>query len=232
MFIYFGSKHGAARLYPPPRYPVVVEPFAGAASYSCFWARQRAVNRAILIDTNPALIDLWRRLRRDPGQFLRVRPRLGQRTLNPILVNGGEQLFGVLAGRHRRVTTRMVEDWPHNKNRVLATRPFIRRWKFRCDDYRNSPDIEATWFIDPPYQRQPGTGGKNTAGGHRYHRFMLEGGRSELAKWCRSRRGQVIVCEQSPANWLPFRVFRRQRNAVGRGTYSVRTEVMWTNDDD
>ena len=54
---------------------------------------------------------------------------------------------------------------------------------------------EATWFIDPPYQ---------VAG--RHYRFGSEQlDYARLAKWCRSRPGQVIVCENEGADWLPFR---------------------------
>jgi hypothetical protein len=44
-----------------------------------------------------------------------------------------------------------------------------------------------------------------------------------LAKWCRERKGQKIVCEQDGATWLPFEHLRLARNSIGRNT----TEVVW-----
>jgi hypothetical protein len=51
-----------------------------------------------------------------------------------------------------------------------------------------------------------------------------------LAKWCRARQGQVIVCENSDALWLPFRPFG-ERMAAYRGkikSAGVSQEVIWT----
>ena len=50
-FAYYGAKHELARKYPRPRYPLIIEPFAGAAGYSCHWAHR---------GTNVMLIDLTR----------------------------------------------------------------------------------------------------------------------------------------------------------------------------
>jgi hypothetical protein len=71
---------------------------------------------------------------------------------------------------------------------------------------------EATWFIDAPYQALC------------YHKFH-DINYVELAQWCRSRRGQVIVCEQDGANWLPFRTFRSVKNRY----HNYSHEVIWTN---
>ena len=74
----------------------------------------------------------------------------------------------------------------------------------RLGDYRSAPDLEATWFVDPPYQ--PTRGMKTGQGlGYAPGCTSRELDYGELAEWCRSRRGQVIVCEQEGADWLPFR---------------------------
>jgi len=36
--------------------------------------------------------------------------------------------------------------------RIAKLLPEIKHWKTQIGDYKNLPDIEATWFIDPPYQ--------------------------------------------------------------------------------
>ena len=47
-----------------------------------------------------------------------------------------------------------------------------------------------------------------------------------LSEWCRSRRGQVMVCENEGARWLPFRPFR----SIQSTSNGVSREVIWTND--
>ena len=54
----------------------------------------------------------------------------------------------------------------------------------------------ATWFIDPPYQ--------NAGKHYRFGSSQLD--YPALAAWCQTREGQVIVCEQGGATWLPFQV--------------------------
>ena len=50
-----------------------------------------------------------------------------------------------------------------------------------------------------------------------------------LGAWCRSRRGQVIVCEAAGATWLPFRPFASIKS-FGNGVKSrTSAEVIWTN---
>jgi len=36
----------------------------------------------------------------------------------------------------------------------------------------------------------------------------------ELAKWVRSRKGQIICCENEEGKWLPFKslIYQRQQN--------------------
>ena len=60
------------------------------------------------------------------------------------------------------------------------------------NDNEDLENEEATWFIDPPYKY----------GGEHY---VMNGiNYDELAEWCKSRKGQVIVCENTSADWLDF----------------------------
>jgi 16S rRNA G966 N2-methylase RsmD len=72
----------------------------------------------------------------------------------------------------------------------------------------------GTWFIDPPYQR---------AG--RHYRFGPDQiDYKELAAWCLSRPGQVIVCENHGADWLPFQSLSEVKTTrAGRRS----REVVW-----
>jgi hypothetical protein len=78
----------------------------------------------------------------------------------------------------------------------------------------------ATWFVDPPYAR---------AG--RHYRFRV-GDYQALADWCRTRHGQVIVCEQQGASWLPFRPFACLKSNSGAHRSGYSDEAIWTNDDE
>jgi hypothetical protein len=72
----------------------------------------------------------------------------------------------------------------------------IRHWRIFNKSYEECPYIgEATWFIDPPYEK---------AGQH-YRFGSKQIDYEALASWSRERRGQVIVCENKGATWLPFR---------------------------
>ena len=110
------------------------------------------------------------------------------------------------------------------RDRTAAQVSAIRHWKcYRTDALgippRSTPSV-ATWFVDPPYQTQPKV----------YGNWLLC--YSRLASWCRSRPGQVIVCEAPGADWLPFR--HLAMNTAGRtkqgGTRARRPELIWTND--
>lgn len=94
----------------------------------------------------------------------------------------------------------------------------IRHWRIYNCSYEDCPDVgPATWFIDPPYQRA----GKHYAYGSEGIDFDALGG------WCRSRTGQVIVCENDGADWLPFRHLADVKTT--RAGYRSK-EVIWTNE--
>lgn len=71
----------------------------------------------------------------------------------------------------------------------------IKHWQIICDDYSASPDIEATWFIDPPYKGEGGMG-------YRHSSAMMD--YEALARWVRFRKGEVICCEGAEGDYLPF----------------------------
>jgi hypothetical protein len=104
------------------------------------------------------------------------------------------------------------------KARIAAQLPKIRHWQLIEGTYDQAPDVEATWFIDPPYE---------VAGNHQYGpRCQAKDlDFSALGAWCQQRRGQVMVCENVGASWLPFRPF------VGMtGSHKASVEAIWTND--
>jgi hypothetical protein len=96
--------------------------------------------------------------------------------------------------------------------RIARLLPEIKHWTIPCKDYRDLPDLRATWFIDPPYQY----------GGAHYMVNNID--YIELADWCKSRKGQVIVCENTKAYWLPF-----QPLCKTSGQRRETTEAVWYN---
>jgi 16S rRNA G966 N2-methylase RsmD len=90
----------------------------------------------------------------------------------------------------------------------------IKHWEIREASYEDLENETATWFIDAPYQ----------FGGHSYKMSNKNINFAELAKWCKSRNGQVIVCENTKANWLPFKPMVDMQGAMFKTT-----EAIWSN---
>jgi site-specific DNA-adenine methylase len=226
-FAYYGSKHGLSRYYPKPWGGVIIEPFAGAAGYSCRWATPH--DKVILTDAAPEVIALWHELRDGGIPFLdHLESQLvpGERVTHPIL----SMIAGGTVGRMKgtvqtKVTGYVIDHWPAIRRRMERVLPLMQNWDITCDTYDSIPNQRGTWFIDPPYQQRDG----HRAGS----RYLLKHNTIDyeaLADWCRSRKGQVIVCEQGTADWLPFRPLRRQRANQQKGTATtsqVRMELMW-----
>jgi len=223
-FAYYGAKHGLASKYPRPRYDTIIEPFAGAAGYSCHHA---ALGKDVILnDLDADVIALWERLQvMDPTGLDTIRATLADDRTDEILIAGagGSSAWAMQeTGTDRAITPRMRENCPNVLDRIGRTLPSLRRWSIVHGDYRDLPDVEATWFIDPPYQplgTMAGDGYAAGADGIDFH---------SLAEWCKSRRGQVIVCEQSPAAWLPFTHLAHQQNGAANG--QSRSEVVWLSD--
>lgn len=221
-FAYYGAKHKLAKLYPPPAHPTIVEPFAGSAAYSCHWGQH--VEQVILVEKNPYVVDLWRRLQRMTAAEVdaAVAAALASpRTAEPLVTfcGGGSSVRAYSTGRpNLQVTPRMRKDAPSVAARVKRTLPYMRHWQIIHADYLDAPNITATWYVDPPYQPV------ETRAGMVYADHALAIDYPQLATWCQQRQGQVIVCEQHPARWLPFTPLADQVNAAGS---AIRTETMW-----
>lgn len=101
------------------------------------------------------------------------------------------------------------------KPRIVKSAQTIKHWEVRNAPYWELPNVRATWFIDPPYCGPAG----------RYYKYN-EIDYEDLAEWCRTRKGQVIVCEGAGAHWLPFRSLGTTANGSMR---SLSVEKVWTN---
>lgn len=226
MFPYFGAKHKLARYYPEPKYGLVIEPFAGSAAYSCFHAE--SIDHAILVDKDPAVVALWHRMQAMSSDELESMqcPPQGERT--------SEVLFALAAGHQgqvllhdptatRQVTERMFKSWPAIQRRMLRLLPLTRGWEVRCASYADLGDSEATWFVDPPYQSLQDAYLDNKAANYAVKAVDFE----HLGRWCIERTGQLIVCEQDPADWLPFLPFVKQVSGA-RTKSGPKQELIFT----
>lgn len=225
MFSYYGSKSKIASLYPAPQYRTIIEPFAGGAFYSLLH-RDRNV---ILNDKNSVISGIWDFLiniakRED---ILANRDfHLGQNISELQVPKPHRDLIGFCINRGSTAPRNIVPKWSCQvKSRPnWASTPYfrlteiaenlesIKHFKITNRSYEELDDVEATWFIDPPYQY----------GGEHYVENKIDFGK--LAEWCRSRKGQVIVCENDKADWLDFKSLI---NIQGQSRKT--TECIWTN---
>lgn len=201
-FKYPGSKWLLSKHYPKPKHDVIVEPFAGSACYSV----QNADRQVILHEVNPDIYDLWVYLISGPADEIVSLPASSlERGFD--IRDLGCSLGAKLLIRHwQRVGTSTcwtVSSWNNKpgqwsdrtRDAVADQVECIKHWKINSSPALSASDVEATWFIDPPYQSLKLFGSKNID-------------YAELGQWCKERKGQVIVCERSGAAWLPFEEFR------------------------
>lgn len=226
---YFGGKWRAAPRYPKPTHNRIVEPFAGAAGYSLRYPDHDVV----LLDVDPIVAGLWAYLiRAGPLEILAL-PDLapGQSVDDLAVCQEARWLIGFwlnkgVSSPRKRPSAWMAKwmadgDRPENfwgpgiRQRIASQVDRIRHWRVIHGSYEASPAGEATWFVDPPYQKQ---GVKH----YRHHAVDYEA----LGEWCRSRPGQVMVCENEGADWLPFEPFATIKANEGRGGKRS-VEVLW-----
>lgn len=224
MFGYFGTKRRLAPTYPVPTHELIVEPFAGAAAYSMLHAH----HEVLLIDADPNVISVWHYLQAATPAELELLPDLegnaddGYRYPITDCEDPRYWLMRWSAGNQHNSSpnvpgSRMAAVWPTVRARLGRNVHRVRHWDIRLGTYTDAPDVAATWYIDPPYQHFGGSGNYTVSAD------LLDF--TELGQWCMARRGQLIVTEQEPADWLPFEVHTANLNAGG----DLVTELIYTN---
>lgn len=202
-FCFYGGKWRIAPTYPTPVHQTIVEPFAGAAGY----ATRHHERRVILVEVDPEIAALWSYLVRVSSEEVRRIPLLGPgettddlrdvapeaRSLVGFWLNKGTSAPRRMQSAWMRSGIRPASFWGETiRARIAAQVEHIRHWTVIHGSYEQAPDIEATWYIDPPYQ-----------GAGKHYRSGLPDF-DALATWTRARRGLVIACENEGATWLPF----------------------------
>lgn len=209
MFYYYGRKKQLARRYKDPQYDVIVEPFAGSAAYSLYGDRWK--KRVILYEKDPKVAEIWEWL---------INEATDVSILNLPLLKKGEKSSEFLhiihaatkmAFKYKTIKTTEVlaRNWEISR-RLMSQNIFkVKHWEIHCSDYSDAQNIEATWFIDPPYKGSAGEG-------YQYGSSLID--YASLSSWALSRRGQVIFCEGSEGNYLPFQALCSSKGVAGKSS--------------
>lgn len=205
-FTYLGGKYRTAHKYPAPRHDVIVEPFAGSAGY----AVRNHERQVILVERDEKIAAVWRYLLTASPDEVAALPLVGEgwQTTDDLthLPPGARYLIGLWLNKGTASPRKTPSAWcrsgirPNSmwgmaiRERIAGQLDAIRHWRLIESDYSSAPDVEATWFVDPPYV------GK----GHQYRFGSSLIDYAALGAWTLARPGQVIACEGPGATWLPF----------------------------
>jgi hypothetical protein len=223
LFPFYGSKWRCAKRYPPPVPGMpVIEPFAGSAGYSHYW-EPASVS---LYDLDPIIVGVWSYLISVSAEEVLRLPDLmpGQSVDEFALPQEAKWLIGFWINRgssspKKRMTkfsgikTASQLLWGQAaRERIASQVDRIRHWTITHGSYDTVEPVAATWFVDPPY----------TSKGKYYRVNNVN--HASLGVWCQGLAGNVIVCEQSGAGWLPFQPIGAVKSTKGHSD-----EVVWVN---
>ena len=234
-FTFFGGKWLAAPHYPEPEHVTIIEPFAGSAGYSVRYY----YHKIILVERDPQIAATWRYLLKvKPSEILALPDvRIGEtsedcQSVDDLNVCEEARLLiswwldscvyhtNKFPSARMRSNTRNSQFWgPEIRQRIADQIPHLQHWTIIEGGYQDAPNCKATWFIDPPYQV--------TGKYYKYGSSNID--YSALGDWCRSRKGQTVVCENVGADWLPFQPWRdTQATHLSKHKDKVSHEAIWT----
>jgi site-specific DNA-adenine methylase len=233
-FSFYGGKwRNTPKYYPAPYHSSIIEPFSGSAGYSL-----RYPNLDItLIDKDTKISSLWDYLIRvSSSEILKLPDIKNHQTVDDLKISPeakillGFWLNRGAPGPRKRPSSWMLKGnrpgsfWGGRVRNIIAKQVNeIRHWKIIDSSY-DLADTQGvhTWFIDPPYFNA----GKHYVCGSEDIDYEA------LGNWCKSRLGQVIVCENVGAKWLPFKEIgnikttrpgKRSREAMWENTKFIKT---------
>lgn len=226
-FTFYGGKWRTAPRYPVPVFDVIVEPFAGSAGYAMRYPEKKV----LLVDRDPVICETWRYLIGASPQDIFSLPLTWDcpqvRDLD--LPVGAQHLIGWWLNKGASGPRQSPSAWMRSgihpasvwgaeiRQRIASQVDRIKHWRIFHAGYEQLSNGKATWFIDPPYQQ---------AGVH--YRFNSKGiDYTHLAEWSKDRQGQVIVCENHGADWLPFQPFQVSKGTPGASRTGMSKEVVW-----
>jgi 16S rRNA G966 N2-methylase RsmD len=207
LFYYYGRKKQIARYYPEPRYGIIIEPFAGAAAYSLHsthWKKE-----VILIERDRRVAEIWRWLieTATPAMISALPDlKVGEKSTEFLhIVHAATKM--AFKYKTIKVTPVLERNWEISKRVMAASVHKVKHWTILEADYMIAPNVEATWFIDPPYKSEPGQGYAHSSSNLNYE---------ALAAWVLQREGQVISCEGAFGDYLPFKPLLELAGVAGK----------------
>lgn len=208
MFSYYGSKSKLVNYYPKPTKELIIEPFAGSGRYALkYWDRD-----IILNEKYKTVFDIWKWLQKcSKSDILNLptpKPKEDIREYN--LSKDELNFMGFLINRGSVSPKNKVGNFsdglPNTLKRVSSNLHKIKHWEIRLGCYTEIENKEATWFIDPPYQ----------FGGNLYKESNINF--TKLNSWCKSRKGEIIVCENTKADWIELKPLKRIQGSRNTNT--------------
>ena len=233
-FSYIGSKYRLAKKYPSSNQDTIIEPFAGSACYALHYHWKKVK----LFDKYDVVCGVWDYLIHTKQSEILALPLVDfDKTLDDYdICQEAKWLIGFWihlsnykpdtkwTSRAIKVSTGFIDkngkkekprnfcSWTiENKNKIASQVEHIRHWEIKQDSYENINNEQATWFIDPPYQ----------IAGKGYKESSKNIDFKHLANWCQNRQGEVVVCENQGADWLPFEHFSNLVNNQRKATSEV-----------
>jgi len=238
-FSYYGSKYRLCQqgFYPSPILGnVVIEPFAGSATYSVYHEPERA----ILVDKDSVIINIWNYLINASEKQILSLPTMGEKHIYDFkdalseLPEVERNLIGFWTAKARPQPSKTLGGWfttyykekncrvwnEYVKDRIISQLPKIRKWRAIQGDYFILDSLpfnskKYTYFIDPPYSAAAGRKYKHNKINYHYLKWWIE------QKKC----SQIIACENQDLTyqWAEFNQSVLSRSANNR----VKKELIW-----
>jgi len=211
MFYYYGRKKKIGSKYKVTNKVIIIEPFAGSAAYSL--RPENISKNVILFEKSKRVYDLWYWLinhatHDDIMKLGYIKKGDKVREFIKILHSASKRAFDY---KTITVTSVMETNWNSNLPKMAELVGKIKHWKVYNNCYTEIDDVignlDCCWFIDPPYKGDAGMGYSHSSKNIDYN---------ELSEWCKNRNGDVIVCEGSYADWLPFEKLTQQSTINGK----------------
>lgn len=241
-FSYFGSKYRLSKKYHEPTKNVLIEPFAGSACYSLHYPHKQVK----LFDKYGVICSIWDYLIHvSENEFLNLplidfdkpvddynicqeakyligfwlmststSPGLKHTSRSIKLIQGGHLTTRTVNNQKITTTEKPTNfsSWTEkNKIKIASQLQYIRHWTIENKSYDQIDNQNATWFIDPPYQ----------IAGKSYKESSKNINFNHLGEWAKQRYGEIIVCENEGAKWLPFKSFTDLTNSRRKQTQEV-----------
>lgn len=225
-FCYYGGKWRIGNRYPEPTTDTIIEPFAGAAGYS---VRHYGTQNVRLYDLDEKIVMTWAYLiRATPEEILRLPLEIPTTVDDLDICEEARYLIGWWLNKGATGPRKSPSKWMRDRirpnsfwgevirDRIAQQVAKIRHWTIERRGYLTLDNPRATWFIDPPY---------DSAAGRLYRYSTIE--YDDLADFCLTREGQVIVCENEGATWLPFETFCDAKVNESKHGGKFSKELIW-----